>query len=281
MEVTLEVWQPWNICTHHGNLGILSLSCIFCPSLQSCSWATLVLALLVACAWLLIQSLLTMSLIQTSATRAKADPEVTTVMVQELFKEVMIAAGSRDILGYFAPISDITWKQAPRVAAIVHFQEAVERVIDMDPNLILKHTMVTKGLMDEHSRKACLFTSRELPTVSLVSAKVSNDFRALLAQVRFLGKDERSLRVAMHRAGQLEREILVNILGKLAAANQDDKLKDRLRVLADELEEKTPLKKPRRGQSRETEQEDLTLELSGFKVPAPLAPQESQATSCS
>ena len=222
-----------------------------------------------------------MSLIQTSATRAKADPEVTTVMVQELFKEVMIAAGSRDILAYLAPISDITWKQAPRVAAIVHFQEAVERVIDMDSNLVLKHTMVTKGLMDEHSRKACLFTSKELPTVSLVSAKVSNDFRALLAQVRFLGKDERSLRVAMHRAGQLEREMLVDIMGKLAAANQDDKLKDRLRVLADELEEKTPLKKPRRGQSRGTELEDLTLELSGFKVPAPLAPQESQATSCS
>ena len=86
-----------------------------------------------------------MSLMKTSATRAKADPEVTTVMVQELFKEVMIAAGSRDILGYFEPISDITWKQAPRVEAIVHFHEAVERVIDMDPNLVIRHAMLCKG----------------------------------------------------------------------------------------------------------------------------------------
>ena len=175
-----------------------------------------------------------------SSTRAKSDPDVTTSMVQHLFQEIMITAGSRDILGYFEPISDITWKQAPRVEAIVQFHEAVERVIDMDPNLILKHRMLTKGLTDEHNPKACLFTSKELPTVSLVSAKVSNDFRALLAQVRFLGKDERSLRVAMHKAGQLEREILVDILEKLADAKQDDTLKRRLRVLTDRLSEETP-----------------------------------------
>ena len=216
-----------------------------------------------------------------SSTRAKSDPDVTTAMVQHLFQEIMITAGSRDILEYFEPISDITWKQAPRVAAIVHFREAVERVIGMDPNLILKHTMVTKALMDEHSRKACLFTSKELPTVSLVSAKVSNDFRALLAQVRFLGKDERSLRVAMHRAGQLEREILVDILVKLADAKQDDTLKRRLRVLTDRLSEETPPRKnPRREQSRDA-LEDLALEVSAFQMPSPLGHQESQATSCS
>ena len=145
--------------------------------------------------------------------------------------------------------------------------------------------------MDEHSRKACLFETKEFSTLSLVSSKVSNDFRALLSQVRTLGKDERALRVAISRAGQLEREILVDILGKLAAAKHDDKLKDRLRVLADELEEKMPvtdelqekasLKKPRRDQSRDQEIEDLTLEINALKVPSALGPQEPQATSCS
>ena len=218
-----------------------------------------------------------------SSTRAKSDPDVTTAMVQHLFQEIMITAGSRDILGYFEPISDITWKQAPRVAAIVHFREAVERVIDLDPNLVLRHAMVTKGLMGEHSRKACLFTSNEFPTASLVSNKVSNDFRVLLSQVRTLGKSESALRVAMCKADQSEREILGDILEKLAAATQDDKLKDRLRVLADELEAKMPvtdelqekasLKKPRRDQSRDKEIEDLTLEINAFKVPSALAPR--------
>ena len=214
-------------------------------------------------------------------TRTKADPSVTTAMVQELIKHVMIAANSRDILGYFEPISDITWKQAPRVEAIVHFHEAVERVIDMDPNLVIRHTMLCKGLMDEHSRKACLFETKEFSTLSLVSSKVSNDFRALLSQVRTLGKDERALRVAISRAGQLEREILVDILEKLADAKQDDTLKRRLRVLTDRLSEETPPRKnPRRDQSRD-ELEDLALEVSAFQMPSPLGHQESQATSCS
>ena len=219
-----------------------------------------------------------MSLLKPRGARKSADPSITNSQVQDVFAQVMQGAGTRDILGHFALLSDISWKQAPKVQLIVRYQEALSLVADVDPGMLLKHSTIAKALADEHAAKACLFPTSALPTTQMVINRVSNDFRALLAQVRVIMGDDKIMRLAFSKASSNEVRVLGELFEKIASAKDDVDLQGRVQaVLALCME--PPGKKPKVDESALVPLEDGHFPVvpkaddSAVERPGPMQPK--------
>ena len=126
--------------------------------------------------------------------RAKADPSVAMNLYKDVLDSYMSRHGSRDLKKLSIEMGNDSWKSAPKVQVLIHYEDFfIDVFTRIAPTGMLCHTKLTSAILACHAEKACLFSVSVLKVEAAVMSQMIRISASKWRTVKAIWQDNTSI----------------------------------------------------------------------------------------